>query len=178
MRRYRYSACRETLLPELCPDAGTARDTGRRTAFPGCAAKDLCAEPFRISSFHPPGRQFSQNPPRTHPDSTACMTMLPIPRKIPSGVECRRCDTLLQHFIPVGGFVGSSCRTNLPELRRTADVVCSRTTVSGHRRFNSSGRTASSAEYRACERKAAAENHWRKKSARRIIAVQAELSIN
>lgn len=64
---------------------------------------------------------------------------------------------LLQHFIPVGGFVDSICRTNLPELRRTADVVCSRTTVSGHRRFNGRGRPASSAEYRTCGRKAAAE---------------------
>lgn len=39
----------------------------------------------------------------------------PIPRKLPAMAECRRCDTLLQHFIPVGGFVDSICRTNLPD---------------------------------------------------------------
>ena len=115
MRRYRYSACRETLLPEFCPDAGTARMTGHRTAFPGCAAKDLCAEPFRISSVHPPGRPFSQNPPHTHPDSIACNAMPPNSTQITGHGRMPQVRYLLQHFIPVGGFVDSICRTNLPD---------------------------------------------------------------
>lgn len=157
MRRYRYSACRETLLPEFCPDTGTARMTGHRTAFPGCAAKDLCAEPFRISSVHPPGRPFSQNPPHTHPDSTACKAMLPILRKLPAGVECRRYDICFSiSFRLEASLIRFAGQISLT-LRRTTDAVCSRTTVSGHRRFNGRGRPASSAEYRTCGRKAAAE---------------------
>lgn len=118
---------------------------------------DLCAEPFRKSSFHPPGRPFSQNPPHTHPDSTACMTMLPILRKLPAGVECRRYDICFSiSFRLEASLIRFAGQISLT-LRRTTDAVCSRTTVSGHRRFNGRGRPASSAEYRTCGRKAAAE---------------------
>ena len=118
---------------------------------------DLCAEPFRKSSFHPHGKPFSQNPPRTHPDSIACKAMLPIPRKLPAMAECRRYDICFSiSFRLEASLIRFAGQISLT-LRRTTDAVCSRTTVSGHRRFNGRGRPASSAEYRTCGRKAAAE---------------------
>lgn len=81
----------------------------------------------------------------------------PIPRKLPAMAECRRYDICFSiSFRLEASLIRFAGQISLT-LRRTTDAVCSRTTVSGHRRFNVRGRPVSSAEYHTCGRKAAAE---------------------